>query len=177
MPHVIYHVASSPDGFVADSDDKVDWLNQFNAFDDKVLMDDFQKLMSSFDAILLGGTTYQFAVDHGKWMGAGTPTWVFTSRDLPALDPCIQITNETPATVVGDIASQNHKRIWLMGGGKLAVSFLDAGLLDEENLAIAPTMLGHGVPLIVDTKTEPKLKLIESKNYSNGFVSVRYQVG
>ena len=177
MPEIIYHVASSLDGFIADVDDKVDWLNNFNAFEDKEVMDDFQKLMSSFDGILLGGKTYDFVVAHGKWMAAGTPTWVFTSRELPALDPCIQVTNDSPEKLVKDIASKKLKRIWLMGGGKLAASFLNAGLIDEVNLTIAPTMLGQGIPLIGKTKEAPKLTLSESKSYANGFVSVRYLVG
>ena len=177
MPQIIYHVATSLDGFIADSDDKVDWLNNFNAFNDKEVMDDFQKLMNSFDGILLGGKTYDFVAAHGQWMAAGTPTWVLTSRDLPAVDPCIRITSESPQMVVEEIESKQLKRIWLMGGGKLAASFLNAGLINEVNLAIAPIMLGQGVPLIAKTDKEPKLTLTESKSYKNGFVSVRYQVG
>ncbi len=176
MPQVIYHVATSLDGFIADKDGKVDWLNNFNAFDDQEVMDDFQELMSSFEAILLGGGTYDFALDHGQWMSPGTPSWVFTSRNLPILDSCIQLTSKTPATVIDEIRSKNLHRIWLMGGGKLASTFLKSGLIDEINLAIVPIFLGQGIPLISPPTAEPNLQLIESKSYASGFVSVRYQV-
>ncbi len=177
MPQVIYHVASSLDGFIADKDGKVNWLNSFNAFDDKEVMEDFQRQMSSFDGILLGGGTYDFVLDHGKWMSPGTPTWVVSSRDLPILDPCIQLSTDTPTAIMDEIRATKLDRIWLMGGGKLAASFLEAGQIDEINLTIVPVFLGQGVPLISTTTKDPKLTLKESKSYSNGFVSVRYQVG
>ena len=72
--------------------------------------------------------------------------------------------------------SQGLKRIWLMGGGKLAASFLDAGLVDEIILAIVPIFLGQGIPLIGNIAKEPKLALTESKQYANGIVSVTYSV-
>ncbi|MCB1124723.1 MAG: dihydrofolate reductase family protein, partial [Verrucomicrobiae bacterium] len=64
MPEIIYHVATSLDGFIADKDGKVDWLNAFDAFADKEMMQDFERFMGSFDAILMGGHTYDFALEH-----------------------------------------------------------------------------------------------------------------
>ena len=139
-------------------------------------MTDFSELMDSFDAILLGGKTYDFTLEYGQWMSPGTPTWVFTQRDLKILDPCIQLSKESPVSVCKELDQRNLKRVWLMGGGKLAASFLDMGLIDEIHLAIVPIFLGQGIPLIGKTSQEPKLELTETKTYANGIVSVNYKV-
>lgn len=176
MPEIIYHVATSLDGFIADAEGRVDWLNDFNAFEDKEVMRDFQEFMNSFDAILLGGTTYDFALRHGQWMSPGTPTWVFTSRNLPLLDPGIQLTSETPQTACDELTARDLNRAWLMGGGKLATSFLDDGLVTQVDLAIIPILLGKGIPLISSIAKEPRLAMRNSKSYANGVVRVNYQV-
>jgi dihydrofolate reductase len=176
MPENVYHVASSLDGFIADKDDKVDWLNDFNAFDDKGAMDDFNELQNSFDAIILGGHTYYFALSYGQWMSPDTPSWVFTNRDLKILHPSIQLTHESPRSVCNEMDDKGIKRAWLMGGGKLAASFLEAGLVNIIMLSIVPVFLGQGIPLIAKTEKEPKLTLTENKHYANGIVSVTYKV-
>ncbi len=176
MPHIIYHVATSLDGFIADKDHGVDWLNNFEGMNDPEAMADFTTLMTSFDAILLGGKTYDFTLSYGQWMSPDTPTWVFTSRDLKLLDPCIQLTTESPENMCAELDSRGLGRVWLMGGRKLAASFQDAGLIDEIDVAIIPILLGEGISIFGQTNTEPNLKLAESNSYKNGVVTVRYQV-
>ncbi len=176
MPNIIYHVASSMDGFIADKDGKVDWLNEFDGFADDEVLKDFQDFMNSFGAILVGGHTYDFTLEYGQWMSPGFPTWVFTERNLKLLDPCIQLTNESPLKICGDLKQSGIERAWLMGGGKLAASFQNEGLIDEIHLAIIPIFLGQGIPLMGKTTQDPKLTLMDSKSYSNGIVSAKYKV-
>jgi len=107
MPEIIYHVASSLDGFIADQDGKVDWLNDFDSFDDPELVKDFNEFQNSFDAIALGGHTYDFALGYGQWMSPNTPSWMFTKRDLKILHPSIQLTQELPEAVCDEM-DQTH---------------------------------------------------------------------
>ena len=62
-----------------------------------------------------------------------------------------------------------------MGGGILIADFLDRKLVDELSLAIIPVMLGKGIPLWPGLKKAPKLKLVESKSYKNGVLSLTYK--
>jgi dihydrofolate reductase len=176
MPQIIYHVATSLDGFIADKDHGVDWLNDFEGMKDSQAMADFSKLMQSFDAILLGGKTYDFTLDYGQWMSPGIPTWVFTGRDLKLLDPCIQLTRQSPTEICDELDRRNLERVWLMGGGKLAASFHNAGLIQEIDLAIVPILLGQGISLIGKTSRDPQLRLTKSKSYQSGFVHSTYGV-
>src|SRR5947209_15823091 len=40
------------------------------------------------------------------------------------------------------------KHIWMMGGGELIASFLDAGEIDEFDIHVIPTFIGEGIPLV-----------------------------
>jgi dihydrofolate reductase len=40
------------------------------------------------------------------------------------------------------------KHIWMMGGGELIASFLDAGEIDEFDIHVIPTLIGEGIPLV-----------------------------
>ena len=176
MPEIIYHVASSLDGFIADKDYGVDWLNEFHSFEDPEVSKDFTDIQNSFGAIILGGHTYDFALNYGQWMSPNTPSWVFTRRNLKVLHPSIQLTQETPELVCTKMDEMDIKRAWLMGGGKLAASFLDAGLLNILQVSIVPILLGQGVSLISKTEKEPVLTLTENKQYANGIIRVTYLV-
>lgn len=112
MSEIVYHVASSLDGFIADIDGGVDWLNEFH---DPDTMEDFMEFFNSFECIALGGHTYDFALKHGQWMSPNTPSWVFTSRDLKILHPSIQLTTKIPEAVCQEMDDKEIKRVWLMG--------------------------------------------------------------
>ena len=50
--------------------------------------------------------------------------------------------------------------LWLVGGGELVGMFLDAGLLDELHLGVAPVFLGAGAPLLPRRLVTPPLELV-----------------
>jgi dihydrofolate reductase len=62
-----------------------------------------------------------------------------------------------------------------MGGGKLASSFLAAGLIDELTLGLMPVVLGAGLPLFDGGLVPTRLALIESKTYKGGALGLTYK--
>ena len=64
---------------------------------------------------------------------------------------------------------------WMMGGGKLAGSFLEAGLLTEFRVFVIPLVLGEGIPLLSGVSREHILVLTESESYPSGIVELRYR--
>src|SRR5215470_14317395 len=90
---IIYSVASSLDGYIATVDAGVDWLSRFHSSPEDR---GFGDLESSVDALLLGSHTYEFALKLGQWPSPNKPSWVFTRRKLPILDPSITLTTESP---------------------------------------------------------------------------------
>jgi dihydrofolate reductase len=181
----IYMTTSSLDGYLADEEHSLGWL--FEVPRDGDGRDEVGAFVAGIGAIAMGATTYQWMVDHlgvvenpdewRSWYG-NVPTWVFTHRDLPAV-PGIPI-----RFVHGDVRPVHQemvdvarpKHVWLMGGGDLVGTFLDAGLLDEIHVSIQPVVLGGGVPLLRRRLTSSRLKL-QTVQRDGQVVNVTYSVG
>ena len=69
------------------------------------------------------------------------------------------------------------KNIWIMGGGELIASFLDAGEIDEFQMKVVPVFIGEGIPLVAPRHRGIALKLVASKTYTDGVVGLKYEVG
>jgi riboflavin biosynthesis pyrimidine reductase len=63
-----------------------------------------------------------------------------------------------------------------MGGGELAQSLLEAGLVDRIGLNVHPILLGSGVPAFRDPGHRLKLTLAECRPLDEGCVLLNYSV-
>jgi dihydrofolate reductase len=68
------------------------------------------------------------------------------------------------------------KDIWMMGGGELIASFLDAGEIDEFDIHVIPNFIGEGIPLMAPRRRDIILRLLSTKKYPDSVVEVRYEV-
>lgn len=179
MPSVQYYVASSLDGFIATRDDDLAWLLQFDGFEGG--KESYDAFISGIGCIAMGGTTYQWLMDHepGNWPYPGTPCWIFTHHEFVA-PPGADI-----AFVRGDVTEfiddlrrdAAGKNIWVVGGGDLAAQFAGAGLLDEMIVSVIPVVLGDGKRLLPVEGPTPPLELVESRTLGRGIVELRYRFG
>jgi dihydrofolate reductase len=103
MLDIVYYVATSLDGYIATEDGGVDWLGRIGTAGEDHGAGDLQ---ASVDALLLGSHTYEFALKLGQWPAPGTPSWVFTKRQLAVLHPSITLTSATPIEVVRRLAAR-----------------------------------------------------------------------
>jgi dihydrofolate reductase len=81
---------------------------------------------------------------------------------------------------VGEFAKllkgREGKNIWLMGGGEVIASFLDAGAIDEFIISVVPIFIGDGIPLIARRHREVPLDLLSETRFPDGVVQLRYAV-
>lgn len=171
MTQLIYYVAVSLDGFIAPPDESVDWLSSYNAGGEDY---GFGEFYNTVDALIEGSKTYEQALTFSEWPHPGKPCWVVTSRKFESKQPEVHFTSDTPAELIHHVSSQGHKRIWLVGGSRLAASFRAAGLITEYVLSIVPVFLGAGRPLFASGGPIENLRLADSKAYPSGLVQVRY---
>ena len=177
-----YYTATSLDGFLATPDDSVDWLMALG--DDGAST--FPAFIAEVGAIAMGASTYAWILRHADEAVALTgtawpdaqPTWVFTHRDLPV------VPGADVRFVQGDVrpvhaalcAAAGARHRWIAGGGDLAGQFLDAGLLDELIVQVAPVTLGAGKPLFPRLVTTPPLQLQGVTRVGTHFAELRYAV-
>ncbi|WP_269778736.1 dihydrofolate reductase family protein [Microlunatus antarcticus] len=115
--------------------------------------------------------------DPARWPYA-QPTWVFTSRELPGVPGAdLRFVSDAVEPVHAEVAAllPEGKDLWLVGGGELVGMFLDAGLLDEVHLGVAPVFLGGGAPLLPRRLVTPPLELVGCSR-AGSFVQLDYRV-
>jgi dihydrofolate reductase len=172
MRKVVFGGANSVDNFIARPDDAVDWL----MWSDEVsaVVTDFWK---TIDTVLMGRKTYDVAVRAGQ--GSGYPkvkTYVFSRTLEEKSGPRLTITKEDPASFVRRLREQPGKDICVMGGGELALSLFEAGVIDEVGLNIHPVLLGRGIPLFHEMTRQIDMELRDCRVFKNGCVYVLYGV-
>jgi len=168
-----FGVACSLDGYIARKDDGIDWIRS-----GEEAAAAMTELWKSIDAIVVGRKTYELARKIGKlWPSfPGLKNYLCsrTLRDIP--DKHVQIISEDAAVFVRKLKGEKGKDIFVMGGGELAKSLFEAGLIDELRMTIHPILLGSGIPLFLPISRQIDLGLLESKTFKNGCVWVTYQV-
>src|SRR5262245_2002524 len=168
---VVYSAGVSLDGFIADGDGGVDWLHAAMVKGEGYGLQEF---MASIDAVLMGSATYEKSLALGGGYGSSTPCWVFSKRPLAARKG-ITLTADEPTPVVASLPALGIRRAWLMGGGKLASSFLSAGLIDEISLGVMPVVLGSGIPLFASGIRPTHLELTSKVEYKGGALGLSYR--
>ena len=172
---VIVHIGTSADGYIARPDGDLEWLTSRPAPKGFYGMNAFMK---SIDTTLLGRKTYEASVAMGAKFdsGKGRRAFVF-SRHPPANAPSgVEFVKDVEPFVDG-LRAQPGKDIWLMGGGDLIASFLDAQAIDEFVISMVPVFIGDGIPLIARRHRHVPLTLHSVERFDDGVVQLRYQVG
>jgi dihydrofolate reductase len=177
MRKIIVYIATSADGFIARKDGAVDWLDRPRP-KGNYGMGEFWK---SIDTILLGRKTYDFVVQFVK-EGKAPPTmgdikhYAFSRKPPKEVLPGFEFVKEPIKKFAKCLRAQKGKNIFLMGGGGLIASFLDAGEIDEFVISVIPTFIGEGIPLIAPRQRTVPLKLLSTKKFLDGVVSLHYAV-
>ena len=133
--------------------------------------------VNSIDTKLLGRKTYEASRRLGAKFDSKTRYVVFSRQAPPADAPKgVEFVSGDIGTFVHRLRGQPGKDIWLMGGGELIASFLDAGAIDEFVITVAPVFIGDGIPLIARRHRHVPLELRSVERFDNGVVQLRYGV-
>jgi dihydrofolate reductase len=175
-----YYTATTLDGFIADPDNSLEWL--FTRARDEDGPGNYAEFIADVGALAMGATTYEWILDHAfkdkdpaEWNWPyEVPSWVFTHRELSVVpDAIIEFVSGDVAPVHETmVEAAGGSNVWIVGGGDLVGQFVDAGLLDEVIVGIAPVTLGAGAPLL-PRRVELRL---EDVGRNGDFVSARFSV-
>jgi dihydrofolate reductase len=171
MRKVTFGVANSLDNYIARQDHAVDWL----LWDKEVssLISEFRK---TIDTVVMGRKTYEVALKNGMASYPGVHNYVF-SKTLPASkEESVEIISGDAAEFIRNLKKQPGKGICVMGGGELARSLFEAGVIDEVTLNIHPVLLGSGIPLFPPMQTQVDMNLEECRTLRTGCVCLTYRV-
>ncbi len=177
-----YYTAASLDGFIATSDDSLDWLFSLGDIEET----SYPAFIREVGALAMGSATYEWMLRHvlepgashpGPWPYA-QPAWVFTSRTLrPVPGADIRFVRGDVRPVHQEMAAAaGGKNIWIVGGGDLVGQFHDHGLLDDLFVQVGSVTLGSGKPLLPRAIISPPLRLVSARAVGPGFAELHYEV-
>lgn len=167
MGKVIAEITMSLDGFIAgpciskkqpmgiNGQLLHQWIFGLATDKDKAMMRDTR---NNTGAVITGNHTYTTAIDEA-WEGVSpfeAPAFVICHR--PPVKKVKGFTYVTGGTVEAlQLARQSagEKNCWIMGGANIIQQCLQAGLIDEFHLHIAPILLKQGTRLFENIGNEP----------------------
>jgi dihydrofolate reductase len=178
---VVWHITMSLDGFITGPGDSMEWAFEYpgpHRIADEV--------MKSTGAILAGRRWYEVATARyggrggiygGAWDG---PVFVLTheSPEAPADEGITFLTSELGDAVATAKRAAGDGNLEIFGAN-VAAQCLDAGLLDEIVVHVAPVLLGDGVRLYGEAVTDHAPIALERTDVaeSGQLTSLRFRVG
>lgn len=148
---ITYSAAASLDGFIARTNGDVSWLDEMEIDPNETGLEEFFR---SIDGLVMGRKTYDFVFDYGSWPYEDKPSWVCTHTGIEPLAGARLIVVSDVEDVIRQAETHGFEHLWLVGGGRLASSFLDRGLLTHLSISEMPITLGDGIPLFSDHKMD-----------------------
>ncbi len=167
-------IACSIDGYIADKNGEIDWLNSVPNPENKDL--GFTDFFNRIDAILMGRNTFEKVCSFDIEWPYQVPVFVLsnTLKEIPVkYRKFAELVNGSVSEVSEYIHSRGYTKIYI-DGGKTIQSFLAAELIDEIIISTIPVILGGGVPLFGKLNKMQQYELSWTKTYLDEIVQTSY---
>lgn len=146
MSKLVLYIACSLDGYIADKDGGISFLDEVSPTDFSLVYDDFY---SSINTLIMGGKTFRqltHELTPDNWPYMGKKCFVYTNQPLKKTED-VEAATLPPAKLLSSIRQTQKGDIWLMGGGEIIKLFLKDKLIDRYYIYVMPVLLGGGTPL------------------------------
>ena len=175
MRKIIYYVAMSLDGFISGVNGDISGFVGDGNGVAKYLAD-----LADYDTVIMGKNTYEFGYRFG--LKPGKPAYPHMTHYI--FSNSLTFDNPDPKVLVrpirieeiDKIKKQNGTDIYLCGGGQFAGWLLDNHQIDILKIKLNPLLLGKGVRIFGDSRSDFKLELIETDRYDNGLQIMTYKL-
>lgn len=171
MTKTVLYIACSLDGKIARSNDSLDWLFAVEGDGDN----GYATFMEDVGAVIMGRKTFdEVLVLSEEYPYPSIDNYVMTRQHGKQSEHAIY-TNEALDALINRIGPTIDGKIWLVGGGELIQEALRLQLIDQLELAIAPVVLGSGIPLFPKGTLETRFRLTGCRP-SGQFIMATYDV-
>lgn len=163
-------IATSIDGYIADKDGGLDWLN---AIPNPEGIDmGYGEFTSQIDALVMGRTTFETVCSFGIDWPYQIPVFVLstTLSELPAeYEGKVELVKGRLSEVLATIHKKGFTQLYI-DGGKVIQSFLKEDLIDDMIITTIPTLLGGGTSLFGELADSLDFECVESKVFLEAVV-------
>ena len=168
-------IATSLDGYIADSNDGIDWLHEIP--NPEQLDMGFADFMAETDALVMGRKTFETVCGFDVEWPYSKPVFVWSSRlsGIPEeLTDKAFLVKGSVRQVLKQVHDRGHFRLYI-DGGSVIQSFLHEDLIDEMVITTIPVLLGGGIPLFGALKRKLNFSCTDSRIFLGRVVQNRYE--
>lgn len=167
-------IATSLDGYIADKNGAIDWLNTIPNPDH--LDFGYHDFTVQIDALVMGRITFETVCGFDKEWPYQKPVFVLSNSltEIPEKyrDKVELVTGDLTDVLKG-IDQKGFKTLYI-DGGKTIQSFLNEDLIDELIITIIPYLLGGGIPLFAELPQRLDFECVETKLFLGQVVQNRF---
>ena len=163
-------IATSLDGYIADKNGGIDWLNSISGLDE--VDTGYNEFMSRIDALVMGRSTFETVCGFDIDWPYQKPVFVMSRNmtEIPEkLRDKVYLVKGTLTEILEQIHEKSYHRLYI-DGGKVIQSFLKEDLIDDMIITIIPVLLGSGIPLFADLSKPLNFECKKSTIYLNKVV-------
>ena len=131
----------------------------------------------------MGRKTYDWVLSYHKKKGkkegmfdTKLTNYVFSRKPPKRAAPGVEFVSAPVKAFARSLRATAGKHIWMMGGGELIASFLDANEIDEFDIHVIPTFIGKGIPLVAPRHRDIALRLRSARKFPDGVVRLHYEI-
>lgn len=174
VARILGYIAASLDGFIAAPGDRLDWLFRYDGMD--LGEHDYSCFLKRIRTVVMGRGTYDFiAKDPAPWAYGDQRVIVVTSR--PITDPKGPLeTRSDIDSLIAELRGLEDGDVWMLGGGRLQMAFMERGALEEIEIYVMPELIGGGTPLFPATGFQTSPKLLSAQALDRGCVRLHYML-
>ena len=167
-------IATSLDGYIADKNGEIDWLNSIPNPNNYDL--GYSEFTSQIDALVMGRKTFETVCGFNiEWPYKKTVFVLSNSlTKIPEeLKGKVELVKGDLKKVIEEIHEKGFKNLYI-DGGKTIQSFLNEDLIDEMIITLIPYLLGGGVPLFAELPKRLDFECVDTKIFLGMVVQNRF---
>lgn len=172
MARIVGYIAASLDGFIATGNDSLEWL--FKRGDADLGEYDYRLFIKRIRTIVMGRATYDWIARYpGPWEYGDRRVIVVTSRPIDDPKGPLETRSDVDA-LVAELRALGDGDVWMVGGGKLQMAFMERGALDEIEIYLVSAIIGGGVPLFPPAGLTASPTLLSARALGGGMARLHY---
>jgi dihydrofolate reductase len=174
MARIVGYIASSLDGFIADPEESLTWLTGRKDMDLGEF--DYNLFIKRIRTVVMGRATYDWmARQNMDWPYKDQRSIVVTSKPLDGAWGNVE-TRTGLDELIKELRALDDGDVWMLGGGKLQMAFIERGALDEIEIYVISALLGGGHPLFPPTGFfKENIELMEVNKLGSGCARLLYR--
>jgi len=174
MANFVY-IATSLDGYIADGDGGLEWLDKVPNPDNLDL--GWSDFMARVDALVMGRNTFDTVCGFDLPWPYEKPVFVLSNSltEVPEeYRDNVELVAGDPSEVVARLHERGYKNLYI-DGGQTIQGFLQADLIDELIITQIPILLGSGVSLYGQLAQPLDFEYISSTPLLEAMVQTHYR--